>query len=90
MLEGITTTEALLGIVSLSGSVMGFYVKRMYDKMDTLEENLQHHILEDAKNLVTRDEMLSMKDDFRNMLSPISSKLDSIESYLRNSKTSIH
>lgn len=90
MLESVTTTEALLGLVSVSGSIMGFYIRRMYNEMDTLKVNLQQHVLEDAKNLVTRDEMLSMKEDFRNMLSPISSKLDSIESYLRKSKHSTH
>jgi hypothetical protein len=74
-------------LVGLLTSIVGFYVKKLYSDMDNLKEELHNHKVEDAKEYITRNEMkdvsASLKEDIKDILEPLSNKLQSIEEFLR-------
>lgn len=79
--------EIVLALLGLMASILGFFVKRLYTRVDKNEKDLVDHRIEDARNYITRDEhdkkMLNLKDDIRGMISPIRESVQNIEKYLR-------
>lgn len=89
--------EIVSGVVSLLLSIVSFFVRRLYTKLDNsdakieaLENALAEHRIEDVANYVKRDEMKtlwdSLKTEMRDLLAPMGSKLQSIEEFLRARK----
>lgn len=79
--------EIIGGLLSIIITIIGFYVRRAYNMMDTMTKDFVDHRINDAKEYITHQELKELKDDIRGMLSSIHSKLASIEVYLRENKT---
>lgn len=84
-------------LIALLISVLGFYIKRLYSRMDIIEkkiddnaDDLANHKIHDATSYATRGEIDNklhrVRDDIRGMISPIHSQLQNIEEYLRAAK----
>lgn len=82
--------EIAFYIISGFITIIGFYIKRAYDKMDALEKDLIEHKLEDAKLYATRNEINKVADDIKELIAPIAQKLSSIEEFLRDSRKNSH
>lgn len=71
-------------------STIGFFLRRVITKVDTLEEALVEHKEKDIEKYVTKDEMRRNTDEYKAFLdaviSPINRKLESIEEHIRNTK----
>jgi hypothetical protein len=76
--------DAFLFILGLFSTIIGFYMKRFYEKMDALEDDLHKHKIEDAATLVTKVELKDMKQDIKDFLLSIKEQLNNIESHLRH------
>lgn len=75
--------EAFIIAVGTIFSIIGYYIKDAYtrmqdtnNKLEKIENELYEHKLKDAEQFVHRQEL-------REMMTPIINKLDSIESFLR-------
>jgi hypothetical protein len=82
--------EIAIYVMGLFISITGFYIKRVYDKMDALEQDLINHKLEDAKIYATRNEISKVADDIKDLITPIAQKLASIEEFLRSGGKNTH
>jgi len=82
--------EIVLFLVSIISGILGFFIKRLYSRVDTIEDDLVEHRVEDARSYITREEhdtkMLNLKDDIRGMISPIRQSVENIEQFLRQHK----
>ncbi len=89
--------EIVSGVVSLIITVVSFFVKRLYTKLDelttktdALESALAEHRIDDVASYVKRDEMKtlgdSLKIEMKDLLAPMGAKLQSIEEFLRARK----
>lgn len=80
---------AVKGALGIIISVMGFYLKRLYDRVDRTERDLVDHRIEDARHYITREEhdnkMNILKNDIRGMISPVRESVQNIEKFLRES-----
>lgn len=87
MLEGLSLPQILFFAIGALFSVIAFFLRDLHSRLTACEKSLQDHRVEDAQNLVSRSEIQSLRDDIRGMLSPIHSKIDEIEKFLRDNKT---
>ena len=82
--------EIVLFLVSIISGILGFFIKRLYSRVDEIEDDLVEHRVEDARSYITREEhdtkMLNLKDDIRGMISPIRQSVENIEQFLRQHK----
>lgn len=86
MLEDISISEIILFVIGTLFSIIGFFLREQHGRLTKVETGLQDHRVEDAKNLVSRGELQTLKDDIRGMLSPIHVKIGEIEKFLRETK----
>lgn len=74
--------------------ILGFYVRRLYANQDrnteeikTVKKDLADHRVEDARDFLSRKEfdarMFELKNDIRGMISPLHTKMDTIDNYVR-------
>lgn len=82
-------TEVFIGVVSLLCTVVGFFIKRLYDKMDFLETTvhdckgtLQMHRIENAREFVRKEDMKELKDDIKELITPLSEELTGLRTFL--------
>lgn len=84
MLDNIALQEL---IISTLFGVMAFFLRDLHRRLTQVEIELHDHRVEDAKDLVPRVELLALtqtlRDDIRGMISPINTKVENIENYLR-------
>lgn len=82
--------EIVLAIMSMLISIIGWYLRKQENRISELESSLTEHRLEDVSKYLTRAEMLDFADrikaDMKDVISPVSVKLQSIEEYLREGK----
>ena len=82
--------EIIGGLLTLLTSIIGFYVKRAYTRMDEMQNELTKHRLEDVKEYVPRQELQAFAEgirrDLQSMVNPIHVKLQSIEESLRDKR----
>lgn len=84
--ELITITLFILGTMS---SIIGFYIKGLYGRVEALEQDMTNHRVEDAKEFVRKTDLQILKEDIKEIIAPLNSKMENIETHLRNgSKTS--
>lgn len=86
MLAELSLTEILLFVGGSLFSIIGFFLREQHGRLNKVEEGLQNHRVEDAQNLVSRQEISALRDDIRGMISPIHSKIENIENFLRDNK----
>ena len=70
-------TEIIIYVVGGFSTIIGYYTNRLLNKVDEIEQTVNTHMIDDAKNLVS-------KNDLRELLAPMYNKLDNIEHFLRN------
>lgn len=81
--------EIVLTIAIAAGSVIGFYVRRLYARMDKQEDEtkdikaeLTEHRMHSAANHISRQEFhqsfREMKDEIRDIVRHISTKIDAL------------
>ena len=81
--------EIVVGLVIAVGSVIGFYVRRMYAQMDKQEGEIKlikgeltEHRMHSAANHISRQEFhqsfKEMKDEIRDIVRHISTKIDNM------------
>ena len=79
--------EIIGGLLTMITSIIGFYVRMAYTRMDEMQAELTKHRLEDVKEYVPRTEMQAFADrirtDIQNIVNPLDRKLQSIEESLR-------
>lgn len=79
--------EIVLGLLGIILTGVGFYVRRLYSKMDQLEQDLVTHRVDDARSFITRMEMKEyadrIREDIKQLVLPLDNKLQSIEKFLR-------
>ena len=84
MLENIALQEL---VISTLFGVIAFFLRDLHRRLTQVEIGLHDHRVEDAKDLVPRVELLALtqtlRDDIRGMISPINTKVENIENYLR-------
>lgn len=84
MIEIITT------IMFILGSVFGFFVKRLYTKLDETMKAIHEHKVETARTYITRrehDEKIeALKVDIREMVHSIQESVCNIENYIRRKR----
>ena len=73
----MSTTEILIMVIGAFSSILAFYTKRLLSKVDEIEHTINDHMIDDAKNLVS-------KNDLRELLAPMYNKLETIENFLRH------
>jgi hypothetical protein len=80
--------EIIGGLLALIISIVGFYVKRAYARMDEIQKELTEHRLVDVEKYVPRHEMQEFADkiriDIQTIVNSIDRKLQSIEESLRS------
>jgi len=81
-------------IVGIVCSIFGFYIKRLYEKVDQnttdikeVTNGLHDHRVEDASTYVSRQELdqrfHDLRDDIRGMIAPLNQQLQSMSNFLR-------
>lgn len=87
MLDNISLSEIILFVIGTLFSVIGFFLRDLHARLANVETGLQNHRVEDAKDLVPRVELLALtqtlRDDIRGMISPLNTKVENIDNYLR-------
>lgn len=83
MIMDVSMYDVFMFVFTLFSTIIGFYMKRFYDKMDNLEERLNKHQIEDAANLCTKVELKDLKQDIKDFFTSIKEQLNSIENHLR-------
>ncbi len=82
--------EMLMGVFGMLISIISWYVKRQESRIDNLEKSLAEHRLEDVATYVPRTELQDFADkvrqDMKDIMQPVSMKLQSIEEYLRKDR----
>ena len=76
--------NVILFILGGVASVAGFYIRGLYGRVDALERDMVDHRVEDAKEFVSKTDMQILKEDIRELISPLSTKLGEIEKHLRH------
>lgn len=76
--------NVVLFILGGVASVAGFYIRGLYSRVDALEKDMVYHRVEDAKEFVRKSDMQILKEDIKELISPLSTKLGEIEKHLRN------
>jgi len=90
--------EIVVGLVIAVGSVIGFYVRRMYAQMDKQEGEIKlikgeltEHRMHSAANHISRQEFhqsfKEMKDEIRDIVRHISTKIDNMAEAQRKSSS---
>ena len=79
----------ILVLTTAIGSLT-FFLKRVINKVDKVEDSLAKHKENDIEKYVTKDEMRRNSDEYRAFLeaviSPLNRKLESIEEHIRGAK----
>ena len=88
--DGVPIIEVLLFVLGIVCSIVGYYVRDLYSRVKTMETDFANHRVEDVKQYVSREEIQNLKDDIKDFLAPMSTKLESIEEYLRSNKNNSH
>lgn len=83
MIMNVSMYDVFMFVFTLFSTIIGFYMKRFYDKMDNLEERLNKHQIEDAANLCTKVELKDLKQDIKDFFTSIKEQLNNIENHLR-------
>ena len=83
MTMDVSMYDVFMFIFSIFSTIICFYMKRFYDKMDSLEEKLNKHQIEDAANLCTKVELKDLKQDIKDFFTSIKEQLNNIENHLR-------
>lgn len=86
MFDNINLSEIMIFIGGTSFSIIGFFLRDLHARLSRVETGLQEHRVDAAQNLVNRSEIHILRDDIRGMLSPINSKIESIENFLRDGR----
>jgi hypothetical protein len=93
-MEELITDRYVLAIFGVVCSIIGFYLKRLYEKVDQhgvdikeVTTGLHNHRVEDASTYVSRQELDArfheLRDDIRGMISPLNAQLQSMSNFLR-------
>ena len=83
-MEGVSIMEIVIFVLGSVMSIAGFYIRELYGRLDRITNKLQDHVVEDAKTYVTKAEVQTLKEDIKEILAPLNTKLDSLENYLRD------
>ena len=83
MTMDVSMYDVFMFIFSIFSTIIGFYMKRFYDKMDSLEEKLNKHQIEEAANLCTKVELKDLKQDIKDFFTSFKEQLNNIENHLR-------
>lgn len=75
--------DVFMLVFSVFSAIIGFYIKRFYDKMDKLEERLNKLQIDDAANMCTKVELKDLKQDIKDFFTSIKEQLNIIEHHLR-------
>lgn len=82
--------EITLGTVGGIFAISCFIIKRLYNRVDTMEVELQNHKVADLEKYATKADLSDTEEHFkeflREIMGPVNRKLESIESYLRTNK----
>lgn len=96
MIDDFSVMNAIVTILSIIAGAAGFVIKRIFSKIDDtsaktekLEEDVAALKVRMVENHPNKNDFDTFKRDITNMLvqiiTPINSKLESIETYLRTS-----
>lgn len=87
MLEGLSFPQVVFFVIGGLFSIIAFFLRDLHARLTKVENGLQDHRIEDAQSLVPRVELLALtqtlRDDIRGMIAPINTKVENIDSYLR-------
>lgn len=90
-MDNLGMVDIAIFVLGTISSILGYYIKKFNNTMHEIRTELTEikeaqnkHELEDARNLVTKVELMEFKEDIRDMLGPINTKLSNIESHLLN------
>lgn len=82
------TIEIVMGLLSVIATILMFLIKRMNGRIDKLDNDLQDHRVEDARQYITRVEhdnkIEILKSDIREMVGSIGESVRNIENYIRD------
>lgn len=77
-----------MGLLSVIATLLMFLIKRMNGRIDKLDNDLQDHRVEDARQYITRVEhdnkIEILKSDIREMVGSIGESVRNIENYIRD------
>lgn len=74
-------------VVTIAGfiaSIIGFYVKELYGRVKALEKDMADHRVEDVEKYVQHRDLMILKNDIKEILAPLTSKMENIENHLRS------
>jgi len=78
--------EVVIGILGLVTTFLVYILQGQRNRMDRLEKELKAHEVSDASTLITRVEtdskMVTLKEDIRKIISPLSESIIRIEGLL--------
>jgi hypothetical protein len=73
----------VLSVAGFIASIIGFYVKELYGRVKALEKDMADHRVEDVEKYVQHRDLMVLKNDIKEILAPLASKMENIENHLR-------
>ena len=80
----------VLSVAGFIASIIGFYVKELYGRVKALEKDMADHRVEDVEKYVQHRDLMVLKNDIKEILAPLATKMENIESHLRERRHSDH
>lgn len=71
-------------------SIIGFYIRGLYSRVEALEKEMADHRVEDVKEYVRHRDLQILKEDIKEILAPLAAKMENIESHLRERRHTDH
>ena len=78
----------LFAVAGIIASIIGFYVKELYGRVKALEKDMADHRVEDVEKYVQHRDLMILKNDIKEILAPLTSKMENIENHLRGRRQS--
>ncbi len=75
--------SVVLPVAGFIASIIGFYVKELYGRVKALEKEMADHRVEDVEKYVQHRDLMVLKNDIKEILAPLASKMENIENHLR-------
>ena len=75
--------SVIVSVVGIISSIIGFYVKELYGRVKDLEKDMADHRVEDVEKFVQHRDLIGLKNDIKEILAPLASKMENIENHLR-------
>ena len=76
-------SHIIISVAGIVASIIGFYVKELYGRVKDLEKDMADHRVEDVEKYVQHRDLIGLKNDIKEILAPLATKMENIENHLR-------